>query len=1138
MNYRPQLINLVLAIMLLISALGYIPTPVQAAPGGLLISQVYGGGGNSGAYYTHDFIELFNAGDAPVDITGWSVQYASASGTTWAVTSLSGTVQPGSYYLIQQAQGAGGEEPLPTPDATGTIYMSATNGKVALVDNSTALSGSCPLGVVDFVGYGGNANCFEGSGSTGTLSNTTAAIRNSGGCTDTDDNAADFSVGEPTPRNSTSPTNVCGLEPEIDLKINEFVFNHVGTDTHEYIEVFGEPNTDYSSYTLLQIEGDFSGTATGLIDSVHHVGETDENGIWWTGYLYNKLENGTVTLLLVKDFNGAVGDDIDTDDNGEIDTTYWSEIVDSVAVSDGGASDHTYGMPVLSAYYDGLPYTPGGASRIPDGYDTGSSSDWVRNDFDGAGIPGFTGSIQLGEAYNTPGEPNMVYTPPPEACGDPFTPIFDIQGDGMTTPLYGQEVATEGVVVGDFQVGKNGFFIQDPVGDGDENTSDGIFVYAPLSMEVNVGDHVRVRGTATEYYDLTQIGSVIQVWSCDIGIPLPDPVELALPVESVDDFEPYEGMLVTFPQALVISEYYNFGRFGEIVLTSERHITPTAMYAPGPDAIAAAQAYLLDRITLDDGSNVQNPDPAMHPNGLEFNLDNLFRGGDLVANVTGVMDYGFGIYRIQPTQGADYTPTNHRTESPEIGEGDIKIASFNVYNYFTTLDNQGNICGPLGDMECRGADNAEELQRQRAKILAALSIIEADVVGLMEVENDRPGPDPDYAVADLVAGLNDLLGEGTYDYIATGAIGTDAIKVALIYKPGGVTPVGEYAILDSTYDPDFLDDYNRPILAQTFMDNLSGELFIVAVNHLKSKGSSCEAVGDPDLGDGAGNCNLTRDKAARVQVEWLASDPTGTGVEYSLIIGDLNSYDKEDPINTIKAGADGIPGNEDDYLDMIYEILGEAAYSYVFDGQIGYLDYIMVSASLSDFVTDLAIWHINADEASLIDYDTTYKKPAQAAIYAPDAYRSSDHDPVIISLTFDYELIAVDIKPTSCPNPLNVKDRGVLPVAILGSENFDVTQIDLSTVKLENVSPLRWNYEDIAAPFEPYIGKACELDCSTDGPDGYLDIILHFSSQAVVDALGDIADGDVLVLSLTGNLLAENGGTPIIGEDVVSIMKK
>ncbi|HSN77237.1 MAG TPA: Ig-like domain-containing protein, partial [Anaerolineae bacterium] len=182
----------------------------------LRISQVYGGGGNSGATYTHDFIELFNAGTSTLSLAGYSVQYTSATGTgTWQVTNLGGSIGPGQYYLVQQAQGAGGTTPLPTPDAVGTITMGGTAGKVALVNTTTALTGSgCPFAasIVDFVGYGATANCFEGSGPTPTLSNTTAALRAGNGCTDTDQNAADFSTGAPTPRNTASPTNSCGAD--------------------------------------------------------------------------------------------------------------------------------------------------------------------------------------------------------------------------------------------------------------------------------------------------------------------------------------------------------------------------------------------------------------------------------------------------------------------------------------------------------------------------------------------------------------------------------------------------------------------------------------------------------------------------------------------------------------------------------------------------------------------------------------------------------------------------------------------------------------------------------------------------------------------------------------------------------------
>ena len=184
-------------------ALLFAASSVQAQ---VVISQVYGGGGNSGATLKNDFIELRNNGPTAVDLTGWSVQYASSTGTTWnGRTNLSGSIPAGGFYLIQQAQGAGGTVDLPTPDATGTIAMAGTAGKVALSRSTTALTGACPTtdaNVVDFVGFGSAANCFEGSAPTGTLSNTTAALRGGDGSIDTNNNGADFAVGAPNPRNS------------------------------------------------------------------------------------------------------------------------------------------------------------------------------------------------------------------------------------------------------------------------------------------------------------------------------------------------------------------------------------------------------------------------------------------------------------------------------------------------------------------------------------------------------------------------------------------------------------------------------------------------------------------------------------------------------------------------------------------------------------------------------------------------------------------------------------------------------------------------------------------------------------------------------------------------------------------------
>jgi len=198
------------------------PAPVNASANGIVISQIYGGGGNAGSTFKNDFIEIFNADGATVNLSGWSVQYASAAGTTWQVTALNGSLAPGQYFLIQESQGAGGTTNLPTPNATGNIAMSATAGKVALVSNTVALSGGCPVGgaIVDFVGYGtgtGGASCFEGTAAAPTLTNTTADFRRNNGLQDTDSNTADFVTGAPNPRNTpvgtTNPSGAGAANP-------------------------------------------------------------------------------------------------------------------------------------------------------------------------------------------------------------------------------------------------------------------------------------------------------------------------------------------------------------------------------------------------------------------------------------------------------------------------------------------------------------------------------------------------------------------------------------------------------------------------------------------------------------------------------------------------------------------------------------------------------------------------------------------------------------------------------------------------------------------------------------------------------------------------------------------------------------
>jgi predicted extracellular nuclease len=328
----------------------------------------------------------------------------------------------------------------------------------------------------------------------------------------------------------------------------------------------------------------------------------------------------------------------------------------------------------------------------------------------------------------------------------------------------------------------------------------------------------------------------------------------------------------------------------------------------------------------------------------------------------------------------------------------------------------------LKNQECRGADDEIELERQRNKIVAAIAGLDADVVGLMEMEN-TPGVEP---AADLAAGLNDKLGAGTYDYIDTGVIGGDAIRLGFLYKPGAVTPVGDFDVLDSTDDPTFDDSRNRPTLTQTFdtvvATGAKAERFTVSVNHLKSKGSAC--TGDPDTGDGQGNCNQTRTAAAKAIADHLASDPTHSGDPDHLLIGDMNSYDHEDPIRAFEAAG---------YQDQVKRFGGEDAYSYVFDGMVGYLDHGLASASLAGQVTGAQEWHINADEPDVLDYETTFKPTAVDAIYAPDQFRASDHDPVLVGL----DLVSTDLTARTDPK----KPKVGVPATVV----VDVTRADEAT---------------------------------------------------------------------------------------------
>jgi predicted extracellular nuclease len=941
------------------------PAPVRAVPSpSIVISEVYGGGGNANAPYQADFIELFNRGMSTVDVSTWSVQYASTTGTSWQRTDLTlgGSIPPGGYLLVKEATGAGcgGSPcgaPLPGANVTGTIAMALGAGKVALVTNQTTIATgtSCPsAGIQDFAGFGSGTNCFEGSGPTATLSNTTSAQRAADG-TDTDNNAADFTAATPTPRNS------------------------------------------------------------GIRLSISDVSQAEGNAVM-------AAFNFTVSLSAPAGPGGVTFDIATADGTATVaDNDYAAKSLTGQSIAEGGTS-YSFSVAV-------------NGDTMVEGPET-----FLVN------VTGVTGAdVADGQGQGT------IQDDDSNPCDDPYTPIYEIQGSGDSAAVTGTRT-TEGVVVGDFEgtAANSGFFIQDQVGDGDAATSDGIFVFTGSSNTVNQGDYVRVTGFAHERFNQTALNGtssntspVTDILKCGAATIAATDVEI--PFETATSPERYEGMLVRFPQSLVIAEYFNYARFGEMVLAlpldgEARPFTGTAVDEPGAPANARTLANSLRRITLDDNQSAQNPPILRHPNGLSFSLTNTFRGGDHVQNAVGVIGFDFSLYRIFPTGPADYSATNERTTAPEPVGGSLRVAAMNTLNFFLTLDTTasdtgGGPCGGNANLDCRGADaNADplndpivdqELPRQRDKLLQALAGLDADVLGLNELEN-TPGVDP---LASIVNGLNAMAGVGPYAAINTGTIGTDAIKVGLIYNPDVVTPVGSFQVLSSADDQRFIDTKSRPALAQTFEETATGARFTVVVNHLKSKGSDCLDVDldpgpavdpDNDAGDGQGNCNGTRTLAAQALVDWIATDPTGSGDPDFLIMGDLNSYAMEDPIDAIKAGADDEAGTGDDWTNLINLHQGTYAYSYVFDGQNGYLDHALANASIAEQVAGAADWHINADEPSVLDYDVSFKPEAQDRLYQADRYRTSDHDPVVVGLDLVNDAPTIEVSAgTSCSPTAN-----------------------------------------------------------------------------------------------------------------------
>ena len=568
------------------------------------------------------------------------------------------------------------------------------------------------------------------------------------------------------------------------------------------------------------------------------------------------------------------------------------------------------------------------------------------------------------------------------ACLADTTPIATIQGSSDSSALVGQMLTTRGIITADWTATEQlgGFFIQSISADQDQDpaTAEGLFIATEeLPATAAAGSFVYVTGVVAEAQQLTQLQQVSNVSICSTPQTLPEPIALQLPQAEANSFEQYEGMLVAFAQDLVVNGHYQLARHGQFEVAHERLYTPTQVVAPGADAQQLAQQNQLAKLLIDDN---RAPNPAQVPYPApELSADNTLRSGDTLQGAVGIMSQYQRQYRLQPTTQLTFEASNPRPAAlPQPAQNTIRVAAFNVLNYFNGE----------GDAKTfptqRGAKTAAQFKRQHDKIVAALAAMNADIIGLMEIEND--GYAEHSAIVELTQALAVKTGQ-PWRFIQAGdeRFGSDTITNGLLYRSDKVEPQG--AVVSINQAP--FDSRSRLPLIQRFAPLNTVENLVVAVNHFKSKGSCPKDSSHPDANqdDGQACWNATRTQSAELLADTLDQHPELSRHSLRVLLGDFNAYAKEDPITTLLSKG---------YYNRL-DSFDAAAYSYVYDAQAGSLDHLLVSAALNPRVVKQGIWSINADEPTALQYSYA---DTQAHWYAPSAYRASDHDPVYADIQF------------------------------------------------------------------------------------------------------------------------------------------
>jgi uncharacterized repeat protein (TIGR01451 family) len=1082
----------------------YFAPRVQALSSTIVISQLYGGGGNSGATLTNDFIELFNRGTTPVSLAGWSVQYASSAGTSWQRTDLTAvTLQPGQYYLVQEAQGAGGTTSLPTPDATGTIAMSATAGKVALVNNQTTITSgiSCPTGasIIDFVGFGSAANCFEGAGPTATLTNTTAALRGVDGCTENDNNSTDFAAGAPNPRNTATPLDPCTGPPALAINDVSVVEGDSLTTTATFTVSLSGPapvggvTFDIATADDAAQDGNPGGEDNDYVAKAE-TGRTITAGN--TSATFTVTVNGDINfesnetfLVNVTNVSGATiadGQGVGTILNDDCPVPA-ADIVISQVYGGGGNTGATFTRDFIELFNQGAttvnlsgwsvqyasangtswqvtPLTgsiaPGGYYLIQEAAGAGGTTPLPTPDnagtiamsatagkvalssstvaFSGScptcpidlvgygGANCFEGSGPTAPPSNTTAalrkrggcfdsddnaadfsisSPNPRNSSNSRTCDYTPAAIHDIQGNGLTTPFLGQDVSTNGIVTG---IKTNGFFIQEPDAgvDADPNTSEGIFVFTSAAPAVAVGDAVTVLGTATEFFNLTQLDSTLpgDVTVNSNANPLPTSVTLTTtildPAGTLTQLERFEGMRM-HADALVSVVPSN--EFGETFTVLDGVARP--MREPGieislpvpPDPTSGVVDCCIPRWD-------ENPERIMiDSDGLAGSSPISVTSNVTFSNVTGPLDFTFGDYKVLPATPPGTTDNMSAVPVATPAVGEFTIAGYNIENF-----------------------NNNATQRQKAALAIRDVLHLPDIIGTIEI----------FDLADLEALAAEIqsISGVTYEahlIEADGAsedadqdvgflVNTSRVQVDSVTQEELAGCVGTAATCNTFTDPNtnqqaLLND--RPPLTLRATVDPSGTNpvpVIVVVNHLRSF-IDIEGL----------NAEGARVRAKRkAQGEFLAdllqglqTDNAGTPI---MSIGDYNAYQFSDgytdPVATIK----GTPTSDDevvvdespdlvspDFVNLTDGLPANQRYSFIFEGTPQALDHMIVNNVAHGMLQRYAIARNNSDFPEV---------PGSAFLTnAARPERNSDHD---MPVAYFRPLADLSITKAASPEPV------------------------------------------------------------------------------------------------------------------------